>query len=99
MGAYVRGSDPDDQLGDVLDRFVPPLAPWTLCTACNGALAPVPKADIEQSLRPGTRRTHHEFARCTACGRVYWRGAHSARLAAIVDRATRIVADRSRAPR
>ena len=91
MGAYVRGSDPDDQLADVLDRFVPPLAPWTLCTACNGALAPVPKADIEQSLRPGTRRTHQEFARCTACGRVYWRGAHSARLAAIVDRATRIV--------
>jgi len=99
MGAYVRGSDPDDQLADVLDRFVPPLAPWTLCTACNGALAPVSKADIEQSLPPGTRRTHHEFARCTACGRVYWRGAHSARLAAIVDRATRIVADRSRAPR
>jgi len=99
MGAYVRGSDPDDQLGDVLDRFVPPLAPWTLCTACNGTLAPVSKADIEQSLPPGTRRAHHEFGRCAACGRVYWRGAHSARLAAIVDRATRIVADRSRAPR
>jgi uncharacterized protein with PIN domain len=95
MGAYVRGAAPDDQLRDVLDRFVPPLAPWTRCTTCNGMLTSVPKADIEQSLRPGTRRTYHDFARCAACGRVYWRGAHSARLGTIVHRATRIVADRS----
>jgi len=94
MGAYVRGADPDDQLGDVLDRFAPRLAPWTRCTACNGMLAPARKADVERMLLPGTRRTYHDFARCAACGRVYWRGAHSARLAAIVDRAARIVADR-----
>jgi uncharacterized protein with PIN domain len=96
MGAYVRGADPDDQLRDVLDRFAPPLAPWTRCTACNGVLAPVSKAVIEQSLRPGTRRTYQDFARCQACGRAYWHGAHSARLAAIVDGAARVVADRSR---
>ncbi len=95
MGAYVRGADPDSQLHDVLDRFAPPLAPWTRCTACNGVLAPIGKADVEQSLQPGTRRTYHAFARCAACGRVYWRGAHSARLAAIVECAARIVADRS----
>jgi uncharacterized protein with PIN domain len=94
MGAYVRGADPDDQLDDVLDRFAPPLAPWTRCAACNGTLVPVRKADVAPSLRPGTRRTYQDFARCTACGRVYWRGAHSARLAAIVDRAARIVAGR-----
>jgi uncharacterized protein len=95
MGAYVRGTDPDDQLRDVLDRFAPPLAPWSRCTACNGLLAPARKVDVEQSLRPGTRRTYHDFARCPACGRVYWRGAHSERLAAIVDRAVGTVANRS----
>jgi len=94
MGAYVRGADPDDQLGDVLDRFAPRLAPWTRCAACNGMLAPVRKADVERMLLPGTRRSYHDFARCAACGRVYWRGAHSARLASIVDRAARIVANR-----
>ena len=97
MGAYVRGADPDDQLRDVLDRFAPPLAPWTRCTACNGVLASARKADVEQLLRPGTRRTYDDFARCAACGRVYWRGAHSARLAAIVDCAARTVANRSSA--
>jgi uncharacterized protein with PIN domain len=96
MGGYVRGADPDDQLRDVLDRFAPPLSPWTRCTACNGMLIPAAKADIEQSLRPGTRRTYHDFARCAACGHVYWHGAHSPHLAAIVDSAIRIVASAGR---
>ena len=98
LGAYVRGADPDDQLRDVLDRFAPALAPWTRCTACNGLLAPVRKADVERLLPPGTRRTYQAFARCAACGRVYWRGAHGSRLAAIVDRAAGIVAARSAMP-
>ena len=88
LGAYVRGARADDQLADVLDRFAPPLAPWTRCVACNERLASAPKRDVEQYLLPGTRRTYDEFARCPGCGRVYWRGAHNRRLAAIVARAT-----------
>jgi uncharacterized protein with PIN domain len=88
-GAYVRGARPDDQLRDVLDRFAPPLTPWTRCTACNGHLRPVAKPTVESLLEPGTRRTYDEFAQCQACSRVYWRGAHAARLQAIVDRAER----------
>src|SRR3954467_9895106 len=34
-GALVRGSRPDDQLADVLDRFRPTTAPFTRCTACG----------------------------------------------------------------
>jgi uncharacterized protein len=43
LGAYVRGACPDDQFRDVLDRFAPPLAPWTRCPACNGHLSPAAK--------------------------------------------------------
>jgi uncharacterized protein with PIN domain len=85
-GAYVRGDDPDDQLADVLDRFAPPLSPWTRCTACNGPLAPVAKGAVEARLEPGTRRSYDEFAQCGECGRVYWRGAHHSRLAVWVAR-------------
>jgi len=92
LSAYVRGARPDAQLADVLDRFAPPLAPWTRCTACNGPLAPVSKAEVDQLLQPGTRRTYQTFARCAACGRVYWRGAHSKRLEPIVQSAIRAVA-------
>jgi uncharacterized protein len=94
LGAYVRGARPDDQLRDILDRFAPPLAPWTRCTACNGLLTPARKADVEPLLRPGTRRTYQSFSRCPACGRVYWRGAHGRRLEAVVDSALRAVAAR-----
>ena len=52
-GAYVAGSRPDDQLADVLDRFAPPLAPWTRCPACNGVLSPVAKDDVSHLLPPG----------------------------------------------
>jgi uncharacterized protein len=86
-GAYVRGARPDEQLADVLGRFAPPLAPWTRCTACNGILSTARKADVEQLLMPGTRRTYQDFSRCERCGRVYWRGAHSSKLEAVVESA------------
>ncbi len=88
-GAYVRGSDPDEQLLDLLDRFDPPLAPWTRCLACNGILEPVAKEQVRHMLQDGTLRTYHEFFQCRTCGRPYWRGAHAGRLAAIVANALR----------
>jgi uncharacterized protein with PIN domain len=83
-GALVRGSRPDDQLVDVLDRFAPPLAPLTRCTACGDRLERVPKAEVTDRLPAGTRRSHDHFSRCPACGRVYWRGAHARRIDALV---------------
>jgi uncharacterized protein with PIN domain len=91
LGAYVYGARPDDQLADVLGRFVPPLAPWTRCPACNGLLRSVPKAEVEPVLPPGTRRTYQAFTRCPDCERVYWRGAHSRRLEALIAAAQRAV--------
>jgi len=86
-GAYVRGHRPDDQLADVLDRFDPPLAPWSRCLVCNGRLEPVSKQEVQHLLEPGTRRTYGEFSRCRTCGRPYWRGAHAERLDSVVARA------------
>jgi uncharacterized protein with PIN domain len=88
-GGYVRGSRPDEQLLDVLERFDPPLAPWTRCPVCNTVLEPVPKHEIEHLLQPGTRRSYEQFSRCPGCGRLYWSGAHAERLDAIVARSTR----------
>lgn len=93
LGAHVRGARPDDQLRDVLERFAPPLAPWTRCTSCNGRLTPADKGDVEDLLLPGTRRSYDAYGRCVTCGHVYWRGAHSGRLEAIVDAAARTVAE------
>lgn len=93
--AYVRGTRGDDQLADVLDRFAPPLAPYTRCTACNGVLRAVAKADIAARLEPGTARNFQEFAQCTACERVFWRGAHARRLDVVVGAAVRRASPRT----
>jgi hypothetical protein len=85
-GALVPSGDPDTQLADVLDRFHPPLAPWTRCPSCNGALTAVAKADVAHLLEPGTRDAFASFSRCGDCARIYWRGAHADHLTAVVTR-------------
>ncbi|MER7310919.1 MULTISPECIES: Mut7-C RNAse domain-containing protein [Streptomyces] len=88
-GAYVYSDRPEEQVRDVLGRFTPVLAPWTRCTACNGRLAEADKETVRAHLERGTRATYDVFARCTACGRVYWRGAHHTHLEAVVADAVR----------
>ncbi|AJE85338.1 hypothetical protein SLNWT_4962 [Streptomyces albus] len=83
-GAYVYSDRPDEQLRDVLGRFTPRLAPWTRCTACNGLLRPARKEEVADRLEGGTRSGYEVFAQCTACARVYWRGAHHEQLESIV---------------
>lgn len=84
-GALVRGQAVTDQLDDVLSRFRPPLAPWTRCVACGGALRAVAREEVADLLQPGTLRTYDTFSRCVSCGRVYWRGAHAARLESVIE--------------
>ncbi|MFI9274339.1 Mut7-C RNAse domain-containing protein [Kitasatospora sp. NPDC052896] len=86
-GAYIYSHRPADQLRDVLSRFAPPLAPWTRCTACNGTLREAAKEAVQERLRDGTERSYDTFAQCVDCAQVYWRGAHHARLDAIVAEA------------
>jgi len=83
--AYVRGARADEQVRDVLDRFAPPLDPWTRCPNCNGTLTRVPKQEVLDALKPGTVRSYDAFARCRGCGQVYWRGAHARRLDRLVS--------------
>ncbi|GAA2952091.1 MULTISPECIES: Mut7-C RNAse domain-containing protein [Streptomycetaceae] len=88
-GAYIYSERPQEQLRDVLGRFAPVLAPWTRCTACNGQLTDADKDSVSARLEQGTQQSYDVFAQCTVCERVYWRGAHHARLTAVVAEAVR----------
>ncbi len=90
-GAFIYSHRPAQQLDEVLTRFIPQLAPWTRCTACNGELREVAKETVQGRLPSGTQRTYETFAECSSCGRAYWRGAHAQRLDAIVQHALRRV--------
>ncbi|MFJ6937269.1 Mut7-C RNAse domain-containing protein [Streptomyces sp. NPDC101132] len=94
-GAYVYSDRPEEQLRDVLGRFAPALAPWTRCTACNGPLHEADKDSVGDRLEHGTHRTYDVFAQCSDCERVYWRGAHHARLERIVTDALDEFGDRA----
>lgn len=87
-GALIRTDDVDAQFDDVLSRFSLRLAPWTRCLRCGALLAAVPIEEVAAQLQPGTRHTYHSFSQCSGCSRLYWRGAHSQRLEALVRRAT-----------
>lgn len=87
-GYWVRATARDAQVAEVLARFDlgGQLAPFTRCLSCNGALAPVPKAEVADRLPSGTRRSYTAFRRCGGCGKVYWEGAHWGRLTAMAAR-------------
>ena len=82
----VRGTDPLEQLVDLVQRLR--LGTWirpcTRCTMCNGVLLPVHRSDVAPLLQPGTLRDHEKFAACAACGKVYWEGAHHARISGLI---------------
>ncbi|WP_329137929.1 Mut7-C ubiquitin/RNAse domain-containing protein [Streptomyces sp. NBC_01476] len=94
-GGYVYSDRPAEQLPDVLSRFAPDLAPWTRCVACNGPLTPADKDTVRAQLEDGTRKSYDVFAQCASCGRAYWKGAHHAQLAALVDEAMRAFGPRA----
>lgn len=90
-GYWVRATDPEQQLPEVLARFdlYGALAPFTRCVVCNGRVRPVEKTAVWEKLPPKTRRHCETFFHCSECGKVYWKGAHWERLKALVDKAVR----------
>jgi len=82
-GHWVRATDPPRQASEVLRRFGlrRRVAPFTRCLACNGTLRAVGRDDPPPEVPEGVAARFDDFTRCGACGRVYWRGSHYARLA------------------
>lgn len=85
-GYYVRATQPQQQLLEVLTRFdlLKSHRPFTRCLHCNGEIAAVPKELVLSRLQPRTRAAYNEFWSCRDCGKVYWKGMHYRRLQQLV---------------
>jgi uncharacterized protein len=83
---FIRGCDPREQLIDVVRRLrlAEWLRPYTRCTSCNGVLVPARRAEVALRVQPRTLRRQDNFAACVACGKVYWLGAHHARISGLI---------------
>lgn len=90
-GYCLRSLDSIEQLSEVVQRFdlAPRVAPFHRCLRCNHLLEPVRKEAIVDRLEPLTKRYFDEFHICPACGQIYWKGSHYARMQALVDAITR----------
>ena len=87
-GYWVRRTDPEHQLAEVLARFglVDRMQPFTRCLECNTLLVPADADSVADRLPARTRENFQQFHECTACGRVYWPGSHYTRLRDLIDR-------------
>ena len=86
-GYCPRSAQPAAQVREVLRRFdLGRLArPFSRCIACNGLLVPAAPEEIEGQVPRDIVQRHDRFARCPACGRVYWPGSHFRRMRTLVD--------------
>ena len=87
-GYWVRRTDPERQLAEVLARFglVDRMQPFTRCLACNTLLVPADADRVADRLPARTRENFQQFHECPGCARVYWPGSHYTRLRELIER-------------
>ncbi len=86
-GYYVRSTDPQQQIVEVLRRFdlFKSVSPFQRCLRCNGLLKTVAKETIIDELPESVVLYTNEFHRCQDCGQLYWKGSHYERLQQFID--------------
>ncbi len=82
-GMYVRNTDPEKQVTEVLVRLHLREAcrPFTRCVECNDMIDGLDvsgwePAEIAARIPPGVYSWCREYYRCRGCGRIYWKGSH-----------------------
>jgi uncharacterized protein len=87
-GYWVRHTDPELQLAEVLERFdlMDLMEPFARCLRCNVTLVAADAGEVSDRLLPRTRAEFRHFRRCPACDRIYWQGSHYERLRRLLDR-------------
>jgi uncharacterized protein len=86
-GYYVRETDPQRQVVEILRRYnlAGAIAPLRRCIRCNGLLRAVQKAEVANRLAPKTREFFDQFSICAACDQVYWKGSHYERMRQFIE--------------
>jgi uncharacterized protein with PIN domain len=74
----ITSDRPDEQARQVTDSLglSGDVVPLTRCLECNRPLEPIGKSEVADRVPPYVFKTQDEYARCPACGRIYWKGTH-----------------------
>lgn len=84
----LASEDLREQLAEVVRSFrlAPLVRPFSRCGECNAPLAPVSRDAVAGAVPPRVAAREREFRRCPGCGRIYWRGSHTARMESAIER-------------
>lgn len=86
-GYYVRATDPQKQLEEVLRRFnfTDKIQPFRLCINCNTPLEPVEKEKIIDLIPPKAKERYDHFSMCSSCNQIFWKGTHYEKMQIFID--------------
>ncbi len=84
-GYLVRATAPRAQVAEVIRRFdlARSVSLFGRCMKCNEPLARCDPEEARSVVPPVIARMYADFARCPACGRVFWKGSHWERMKAL----------------
>jgi uncharacterized protein len=80
---------PIEQVRQVIRQFDirrSDLKPFSRCSRCNSRLGPTDEAHLQNAVPDFIRQRHRRFTMCAQCGRIYWPGTHSSRMAGLFER-------------
>lgn len=87
-GYFVRSRDPQQQLLEIMTRFVlvNKQHPFTRCMNCNGKIQAVGKEVIKSKLLEQTKKYYDEFYLCESCNKIYWKGSHYQKMKKMIEK-------------
>jgi len=77
-GYYVRNSNPEEQLSEVVLRFDlnKSINEFTRCLECNTILKKIEKNEVADRIPEKVKEKQTDFYICNSCNKIYWPGSH-----------------------
>jgi uncharacterized protein with PIN domain len=87
---YLEGTTEAERLAFLARRFKIELEinmEKSRCPKCNTRVKPIPKEKVINKIEKNTFSNYNEFWECPKCEKIYWQGAHWARIRNTLDTA------------
>lgn len=85
---YILSTDPIEQTAQVIREFglLGDIAPFTRCSACGSPLQNIGEPEIADGLPASVKGKYSAYFRCTACGKLFWKGDHFRTMGVLLER-------------